>query len=251
MKVLALSSRCDLERRVDQALCSAYFVLDCVNTVADCIAYFRLSPYTGVLVDADSIGFAQALGLVKRLRHHHPSTAIFIVERYLDLEQRLTLFEAGADECIHDPFFASELTVRLSLLIRLRQSASHAVNRLHAGDLEIDLVRRRVTRLGKSIDLRPKEFLLLEYLVRNANRPVTRTMIIEHVWNSCFEGLTNVVDVYISALRTKVDRDFSHKLIQTTRGVGYTLTCAERTAPHSDQAMTDLGGVCQRLEMAI
>jgi two-component system OmpR family response regulator len=85
-------------------------------------------------------------------------------------------------------------------------------------------LRRRATRLEKPIDLRPKEFLLLEYLVRNVDRPVTRTMILEHVWNSSFEGLTNVVDVYISALRSKVDRDFSQKTIQTNRGVGYTFT---------------------------
>jgi hypothetical protein len=91
--------------------------------------------------------------------------------------------------------------------------------------MELDLVRRRATRLGKPIDLRPKEFLLLEYLVRNVNRPVTRTMILEHVWNSSFEGLTNVVDVYISSLRSKVDRDFPQKLIQTNRGIGYTFTC--------------------------
>ena len=99
------------------------------------------------------------------------------------------------------------------------------VNMLRSGDLELDLIRRKAVRLGKDIDLRPKEFLLLEYLVRNANRPVTRTMILEHVWNSSFEGLTNVVDVYISALRSKVDRDFPQKLIQTNRGIGYTFTC--------------------------
>jgi two-component system, OmpR family, response regulator len=87
------------------------------------------------------------------------------------------------------------------------------------------LIRRKAARLGKDIDLRPKEFSLLEYLVRNVNRPVTRTMILEHVWNSSFEGLTNVVDVYISALRSKIDRDFPQKLIQTNRGVGYTFTC--------------------------
>jgi DNA-binding response OmpR family regulator len=98
---------------------------------------------------------------------------------------------------------------------------------LRAGDLELDLVRRRAARLGKSIDLRPKEFLLLEYLVRNANRPVTRTMILEHVWNSSFEGLTNVVDVYISALRNKVDRGFPLKLIQTNRGIGYTFVSGD------------------------
>ena len=117
--------------------------------------------------------------------------------------------------------------MRLGLSIRLRQAASdlavnNSVNTLRSGDLELDLVRRRAARRGKSIELRPKEFLLLEYLVRNANRPVTRTMILEHVWNSSFEGLTNVVDVYISALRGKVDRDYPQKLIQTNRGIGYT-----------------------------
>ncbi len=109
--------------------------------------------------------------------------------------------------------------------------AFNTVNVLRSGDLELDLVRRRVARLGKAIDLRPKEFLLLEYLVRNVNRPVTRAMILEHVWNSSFEGLTNVVDVYISALRSKVDRDFPQKLIQTNRGIGYTFTCVSGLGP--------------------
>jgi DNA-binding response OmpR family regulator len=90
-------------------------------------------------------------------------------------------------------------------------------------------------RLGKDIDLRPKEFLLLEYLVRNVNRTVTRTMILEHVWNSSFEGLTNVVDVYISSLRTKVDRDYPQKLIQTNRGIGYTLTSGSIFASASNE----------------
>jgi two-component system, OmpR family, response regulator len=102
---------------------------------------------------------------------------------------------------------------------------------LRSGDLELYLVRRRTMRSGKAIDLRPKEFLLLEYLVRNVNRPVTRTMILEHVWNSSFEGLTNVVDVYINALRNKVDRDFPQKLIQTNRGIGYTFTCMSDSPP--------------------
>ncbi len=167
--------------------------------------------------------------LVKLLRTENADTSLFVFARYLDLEQRLQLFEAGVDDCVREPFFASELAVRLGLSIRLRQAAadltaSNAVNVLRSGDLELDLVRRRAARLGKTIDLRPKEFLLLEYLVRNANRPVTRTMILEHVWNSSFEGLTNVVDVYISALRSKVDRGFPQKLIQTNRGIGYTFT---------------------------
>jgi two-component system OmpR family response regulator len=155
---------------------------------------------------------------------------LFAFARFPDLEQRLALFEAGVDDCVREPFFASEMTVRLGLSIRLRQAASgsnasRTVNQLRSGDLELDLIKRKATRLGKEIDLRPKEFLLLEYLLRNVNRPVTRTMILEHVWNSSFEGLTNVVDVYISSLRSKVDRDFPQKLIQTKRGIGYTLTC--------------------------
>jgi two-component system, OmpR family, response regulator len=165
-----------------------------------------------------------------------------VFARYLDLEQRLRLFEAGVDDCVREPFFASELAVRLGLSIRLHQAASdlaaaNTVSVLRSGGLELDLVRRRAARSGKSIDLRPKEFLLLEYLVRNANRPVTRTMILEHVWNSSFEGLTNVVDVYISALRSKVDRDFPQKLIQTNRGIGYTFTCVTAfPPPPRDQA---------------
>ena len=156
--------------------------------------------------------------------------------RYLDLEQGLRLFEAGVDDCVCEPFFASELAVRLGLSIRLRQAASNlaasnTVKVLRCGDLELDLVRWRAARLGRPIDLRPKEFLLLEYLVRNVNRPVTRTMILEHVWNSSFEGLTNVVDVYISALRSKVDRDFPQKMIQTNRGIGYTFTCMTAFPP--------------------
>jgi two-component system, OmpR family, response regulator len=126
-----------------------------------------------------------------------------------------------------EPFFGSEIAVRLGLSIRLRQAASsrsapNSVNVLRSGDLELDLVRRIAARSGKAIDLRPREFLLLEYLVRNVNRPVTRTMILEHLWNSSFDGWTNLVDVYISALRSKIDRDFPHKLIQNNRGIGYT-----------------------------
>jgi len=200
-----------------------------VNSAKECLQFARFAQYDGLLVDADALIFDDIVLLVKLLRQENTAAAIFVFARYLDLEQRLRLFEAGVDDCVREPFFASELTVRLGLSIRLRQAASdisssNADNVLRCGDLELDLVRRCARRMGKTMDLRPKEFLLLEYLVRNANRTVTRTMILEHVWNSSFEGLTNVVDVYISALRAKVDRGFPQPLIQTNRGVGYTLT---------------------------
>jgi two-component system, OmpR family, response regulator len=230
MKVLTFLPRCDLQRRVEKGLSSAQFVVETVSSAKECLEFAQFAQYAAVLVDSDSLIFADALALVRLLRQENSDAALFVFARYLDLEQRLLLFEAGVDDCVREPFFASELVVRLGLSVRLRQAASdvlasNAVNVLRSGDLELDLVRRRAARLGKAIDLRPKEFLLLEYLVRNVNRPVTRTMILEHVWNSSFEGLTNVVDVYISALRSKVDRDFPQKLIQTNRGIGYTLTC--------------------------
>jgi two-component system OmpR family response regulator len=232
MKVLTFLPRFDLQRRVSKALSSAQFVVESVLSAQECVQFAGLVQYQGILVDSDSLIFNDVVSLIRRLRDSNPASSLFVFARYLDLEQRLLLFEAGADDCVREPFFASELAVRLGLSIRLRQAASDTaaannVNVLRAGDLELDLVRRRAARLGKSIDLRPKEFLLLEYLVRNVNRPVTRTMILEHVWNSSFEGLTNVVDVYISALRSKVDRDFPRKMIQTNRGVGYTFTCLD------------------------
>jgi two-component system, OmpR family, response regulator len=230
MKVLAFLPRFGLQRRIDKAFNSAQFVMDAVASPKDCLQFARFSEYDGVLLDSDSLVFSDVLTMVNLLRQERSNTAIFVLVRYLDLAQRLRLFEAGVDECVREPFFASELAVRLGLSIRLHRAASdragsNTVNVLRSGDLELDLIRRRVARLGKSIDLRPKEFLLLEYLVRNVNRPVTRAMILEHVWNSSFEGLTNVVDVYISALRSKVDRGFPKKLIQTKRGVGYTFAC--------------------------
>jgi two-component system, OmpR family, response regulator len=232
MKVLTFLPRFDLQRRVSKALASAQFVVESVSSVEECLRFAQIVHYQGLLVDSDSMRFSDVGSLVRRLRQENPASSIFVFARYLDLEQRLLLFDAGADDCVREPFFASELAVRLALSIRLRQAAAdlaiaNNVNVLRAGDLELDLVKRRAARLGKSIDLRPKEFLLLEYLVRNVNRPVTRTMILEHVWNSSFEGLTNVVDVYISALRSKVDRDFPQKLIKTNRGVGYTFACID------------------------
>jgi two-component system, OmpR family, response regulator len=230
MRVLSFLPRYDLKRRVEKALSAAHFVVQTVESAKACSSATQCAHYDGVLVDSDSIDFRDTLALIQELRREAADASVFAFARYPDLEQRLALFDAGVDDYVREPFFASEMAVRLSLSIRLRRAASGAtmlrsVNKLRSGDLELDLIRRKATRMGKEIDLRPKEFLLLEYLLRNVNRPVTRTMILEHVWNSSFEGLTNVVDVYISSLRSKIDRDFPQKLIQTTRGIGYVFTC--------------------------
>jgi two-component system, OmpR family, response regulator len=239
MKVLTFLPRCDLQRRVAKALSAPSFFVETSVSAKECLQFAQFTHYEAVLVDSESLIFADALALVRLLRQENSEASLFVFARYFDLEQRLLLFEAGIDDCVREPFFASELAVRLGLSIRLRRAASGPaastrVTVLRSGDLELDLVRRTATRLGRRIDLRTKEFLLLEYLVRNVNRPVTRTMILEHVWNSSFEGLTNVVDVYIAALRSKVDRDFPEKLIQTNRGIGYTFTCMKSFPPTSN-----------------
>jgi DNA-binding response OmpR family regulator len=241
MRALSFIPRCELQKRVASALNSAHLVVETANTAKGCLELTRLEPYECVLVDSDSLLFEDIVLLVRLLRHESTATALFVFARYLDLGQRLQLFEAGVDDCVREPFFASELAVRLRLSIKLRQAASiqgvsHTVNVLRSGDLELDLVRRRASRSGKTIDLRPKEFLLLEYLVRNENRTVTRNMILDHVWNSSFEGLTNIVDVYISALRRKLDLEFPQKLIQTSRGVGYMFTCLNPESIEAEQS---------------
>jgi two-component system, OmpR family, response regulator len=238
MKVLTLFSQLALQQRIAKALTKSECVVEMAASVKGCLGLF--CHHDAVLIESDPANFGDVLTLVTFLRKETSDASIFVFERHLDLDQRLHLFDAGVDDCVREQFFSSEFAVRLGISIRLRQAASNlatssSANILRSGDLELDLVRRRVIRQGKVIELRSKEFLLLEYLVRNVNRSVTRTMILEHVWHSSFEGLTNVVDVYISALRNKLDRDFPQKLVQTHRGVGYTLTCVSAAQPAGRQ----------------
>jgi two-component system, OmpR family, response regulator len=235
MKALIFLPRSPLQRRVAKALNGPRFNVETAASLEECLQFAHVTPYEAILVDADPPNFGDVLTLVKLLRQANQKVALFVFGRHLHLKQRLRLFEAGVDDCVGEPFLTPELAVRLRLSIRLRQAASDVSASktvvLRSGDLELDLVRRTVVRSGRAIDLRPREFLLLEYLVRNVNRPVTRTMIMEHVWNSSFEGLTNVVDVYIHSLRSKLDRDFPEKMIQTDRGIGYSFTCVNGFFP--------------------
>lgn len=230
MKVLTFFPPCRLHRNISTVLASRQFFTETASSANECLQSAKLKEYEGILIDTDPESYGDVLALVKLLRHEQPNAALFVFERRLDLDQRLQLFEAGADDCVRGSFVASEFALRLGVSIRLRQAASNVdvpkkeLDVLRSGDLELDLMHRTVTRRGKQIDLRPKEFLLLQYLVQNVNRSVTRTMILENVWNSSFEGLTNIVDVYISSLRNKLNHGFPQKLIQTKRGVGYAFT---------------------------
>jgi two-component system, OmpR family, response regulator len=236
MNILVFLPQPNVRRRIQRALGLSQCVVETAASLKDCMELGQAKKFDGIVVDSDSLLFGDVLGLVAFLRNSNSEVALFVCARYFDLEQRMRLFEAGADDYVNEPFFASEMAIRLHHSIGLRRAASGASSTnkvcvLRSGDLELDLLRRQAVRSGEVIKLRPKEFMLLEYLVRNENRPVTRTMILEHVWNSSFEGLTNVVDVYIGALRNKVDRNFSQKLIHTNRGVGYTFL-SENSGQH-------------------
>jgi DNA-binding response OmpR family regulator len=137
------------------------------------------------------------------------------------LDERVAGLDAGADDYMAKPFALAELSARLRALLR-RGTPRESV--LRVADLEMDTIRRTVRRAGASIDLKPKEYSLLEFLMRNSDRPLTRSLIIEHVWDIHFDSISNVVEVHINSLRNKVDRGFPVQLIHTVRGVGYMLT---------------------------
>lgn len=161
------------------------------------------------------------LEVLRALRDRKKTLPVLVLSGMNKVEDRIRLLDSGADDYLVKPCSFHELNARVRALLRRRGAALDVSLRYE--DLELDRVQRIVIRAGKRIELTSKEFALLEYLLRNAGRRVTRSMIIENVWNLSFDGLTNVVDVYINYLRKKIDRGSPSKLIHTVRGVGYQL----------------------------
>ena len=159
--------------------------------------------------------------VLRDIRAEKAELPVLILTAKGSLEERVAGLDSGADDYMVKPFALAELSARLRALLRRGKPRE---TRLHVADLEMDIVRRIVTRGGRRIDLRPKEYALLEFLMRNSDRPVTRSLIIEHVWDIHFDSISNVVEVHINSLRNKIDREFAAPLIHTVRGVGYMLT---------------------------
>jgi DNA-binding response OmpR family regulator len=162
------------------------------------------------------------LSIIDRMRQSRILTPVIVLSAKRSVDDRVKGLQHGGDDYLTKPFSFSELLARVHALIR-RATHEPDPTRLVAGDLALDLLTREVSRSGKPIDLQPREFSLLEYLMRNAGRVVSKSVIIEHVWGYHFDPQTNVVDVLVSRLRNKVDREFDKKIIQTQRGVGYVL----------------------------
>jgi DNA-binding response OmpR family regulator len=165
------------------------------------------------------------LDVLKHIRSRKPSLPVLILSGRARVEDRVKGLDLGADDYLTKPFSFSELSARVRALLRRSPSTIGIVLRVE--DLELDRAERVVRRAGRRVDLTPREFALLEYLMRNAGRSVTRAMIIEHVWNFSFDTMTNVVDVYINYLRKKIDQGSERKLIRTVRNVGYELGTRE------------------------
>jgi len=160
--------------------------------------------------------------ILRRLRQAKKDIPVLILTARDRTDEKVEHFEAGADDYLTKPFAFAELLVRVKALLRRGGGARADV--LRVADLEVDRSMQQVRRGGKKIELTSKEYALLEYLAANAGRVLSRTMIIEHVWDASFEGLTNIVDVYVNYLRRKMDKDFARPLIHTVRGVGYELS---------------------------
>ncbi|HEY4075317.1 MAG TPA: response regulator transcription factor [Rhizomicrobium sp.] len=196
------------------------YTIDGVGTTADAVEYLKNWHYDLVILDLQ-LPDGTGNSLLRRMRETGHTMPVLVLTAQSELESKVANFQAGADDYVVKPVAMAELAIRVQAL--MRRGPALQENVLKAADLEINRLTRQVKRDGKRIELSPKEYSLLEYLFLHPGRVLSRSMIVEKIWDQSFEGLTNIVDVYIGHLRRKVDEGHSHKLIRTVRGLGYTL----------------------------
>ncbi|MGE5304828.1 MAG: response regulator transcription factor [Alphaproteobacteria bacterium] len=221
MRILVVEDDKKIASFVVKGLTQAGFAVDLAGDGEEGANLALAVPYDLAVVDI-MLPKLDGLALIARLRGEKILTPVIILSAKRSVDDRVKGLQLGGDDYLTKPFSFTELLARVHALIRRSQHAPEPT-RLEAGDLALDLLTREVARAGKKIELQPREFALLEYLMRNVGRVVSKTMIIEHVWGYDFDPLTNVVDVLVSRLRNKVDREFEKKVIQTHRGLGYAL----------------------------
>jgi two-component system OmpR family response regulator len=206
---------------VTKGLREAGFAVDHAPDGEDGLHQALHVPYDVIIIDV-MLPKLDGLSLLAALRKQKPHVPVMILSAKRSVDDRVKGLQTGSDDYLTKPFAFSELLARVQALIR-RATGAPSPTRLVVADLSIDLLAREATRSGRNIDLQPREFALLEYLMRNAGRVVSKTMIMEHVWDLNFDPQTNIVEVRMSKLRDKIDRDDEKKLIHTIRGAGYVL----------------------------
>jgi DNA-binding response OmpR family regulator len=220
MRILVVEDDLKVGRFIQRGLEQEGHAVDLLNNGSDAAEQVWTIDYDCVVLDLMLPG-RSGLQVLRDIRSRKAELPVLILTAKDSLEDRVSGLDSGADDYMAKPFALAELTARLRALLR---RGTPRESRLRLADLEIDTVRRIVTRAGRTIELKPKEYALLEFLMRNSDRPVTRSMIIEHVWDIHFDSVSNVVEVHVNSLRNKIDRGFGRQLLQTVRGVGYILT---------------------------
>jgi two-component system OmpR family response regulator len=225
MKLLVVEDDRETASYLEKGLSESGYTVDSASNGRDGLFLAISGSYDAIVLDR-MLPEMDGLSVLGALRGAGIRTPTLILSALGNVDDRVKGLRAGGDDYLVKPFAFSELLARTEALLR-RAAAAPANSVLRVGDLELDLLTRIVKRCGKPIDLLPREFRLLEYMMRNSGQVVTRTMLLEHVWDYHFDPQTNVIDVHVSRLRQKIDKNFAQPLLHTVRGAGYCLRAPE------------------------
>jgi len=226
MKVLLVEDNELVANFVRKGMEEAGHAIDHAADGRDGMARATGGTYDAIIMDRMLPGGIDGLGILSALRGSGSKTPVLILSALSDVDERIRGLKSGADDYLVKPFAFGELLARLDALLR-RSQESQVATTLAIADLKMDVLSRKVTRAGRAVNLQPREFKLLEYLLRHANQVVTRTMLLENVWNFHFDPQTNVIDVHVSKLRQKLDAGAERPLLRTIRNAGYMLTAED------------------------
>jgi two-component system OmpR family response regulator len=222
MKILFVEDNQGVTQFVRNGLKESGHVVDHADNGRDGLFLASSEVYDVIILDRMLPGGIDGLAIIEALRKTGNKTPILILSALADIDDRISGLRAGGDDYLTKPFAFGELMARLEALVRRSQGVG-AETFLMVGDLRMDLLAHKVSRAGQPIPLKPREFALLEFLMRHAGQVVTRTMLLENVWDYNFDPQTNVIDVHMSKLRQKIDAQFEPPLLHTLRGIGYRL----------------------------
>src|SRR6267378_3274969 len=231
MRILVVEDEKRIADFLTRGLQGAGYAVDTAPDGTTAIEFIHATHYDLVVLDL-MLPEMDGLKVLERIRRRQVGPPVMILSARGQVADRVKGLEHGADDYLVKPFAFVELLARVRALLRRGQPAPE---RLQVADLTLDCVRRKVTRATEPIELAPKEFGILEYMMRNKGRPLSRTMIVEHVWDMDYDGLTNIVDVYIRHLRSKIDDRWPTKLIHTVRGIGYMLDAPDKPAEKPEE----------------
>jgi two-component system OmpR family response regulator len=221
MRLLLVEDDKKISAFVQKGLAEAGFAIDCAFDGRDGLQLALSGPYDAAVMDI-MLPFLDGLAIIAKMRDRKINTPVLVLSAKRSVDERVRGLQTGGDDYLIKPFAFAELLARIQALVR-RASGAVEPTRLVFGELSVDLLRREVLRSGRKFDLQPREFALLEYLMRNSARVVSKTMILEHLWGYNFDPQTNVVDVLVCRLRKQLDVGAAEKLIHTVRGAGYVL----------------------------